>query len=272
VRKREQYKCPPEFQERLTRVGGVNRYGLPNFIIVWGQSWTVRRGGTWEQDDGTYFRGYRNVLEDGRPCWILKKWNAPEIYGSPALWFMQNREESVRDTPPWLETLRALARLNGPKRKVFEEMVERVEAKLSPTGPDSGLQILGDFPWRGCYETVQPFVWKGLVNGRMVVERMPLNSMILDLVVPIVLKSQEATFLQRKAAIQEMEARKDRDMLGLVEAKRHDANMAFRGPVSFARQGCRTSLVDRKVYAIEKHWDQAMKTMRGRGLGISLMN
>ena len=230
ARKREHYECPPQFQERLTRIGGVNRYGEPNFIIVWGQTWTVRRGGTWEQDDGTYFRGYRDVLEDGRPCWILKKWNAPEIYGSPALWYIQNREEST------------------------------------------GLQILGEYPYRGCYETVQPFVWRGLVNGRMVVERMPLNSMILDLVVPIIMKAKEVTFLQKKIAIQEMEARKDRDLQRAVEAKRHDAQMAFRGPVSFARQGCRTSLVDQKVYAIQKHWNQAMETMRGRGLGISLMN
>jgi hypothetical protein len=96
--------------------------------------------------------------------------------------------------------------------------------------------------------------------------------MILDLVVPIILKCKESTFLQRKAAIQEMEARRDRDELRSVEAKRHDANMAFRGPVSFARQGCRTSLVDQKVYAIQKHWNQAMRTMKGRGLGVSIMN
>ena len=268
-RKREQYKCPAEFQDRLTRIGGINRYGEPNFIIVWGQSWTVRRGGTWEQDDGTYFRGYRDVLEDGRPCWILKKWNAPEIYGSPMLWFLQNREESTAVNPPWLETLRVMSEHS----REGAEMLKRVESEMeSRTGPDSGLQILGDFPWRGCYETVQPFVWKGLVNGRMVVESMPLNSMILDLVVPIILKAKEATFLQKKIAIQEMEARKDRAMLRSVEAKRHDANMAFRGPVSFARQGCRTSLVDQKVYAIQKHWDQAMRTMKGRGLGVSVMN
>lgn len=230
ARKREQYKCPAEFQDRLTRVGGLNRYGEPNFIIVWGQSWTVRRGGTWSQDDGRYFRGYRDVLEDGRPCWILKKWNAPEIYGSPSLWYLQNCEEST------------------------------------------GLQILGEYPYRGCYETVQPFVWRGLVNGRLVVERMPLNSMMLDLVVPIILKCKEATFLQKKTAIQEMEARKDRDELRAVEAKRHDAKLAFRGPVSFSRQGCRTSLVDQRVHAIEKNWQRGMQVMKNRGLGISLLN
>ena len=269
MRRREQYSCPPEFQERLTRVGGLNRYGQPNFIIVWGQSWTVRRGGTWEQDDGTYFRGYRDVVEDGRPCWILKKWNAPELYGSPMLWFLQNREESAAGEPPWMETLRVMAKHS----RAAEEMLERVKAdRVSNAEPNSGLQILGDFPWRGCYETIQPLVWKGLVNGRMVIERMPLNSMLLDLVVPVILKSQEATFLQKKAALQEMESRKDRDLLRSVEAKRHDANMAFRGPVSFARQGCRTSLVDRKVYAIQKHLDGAMAAMKRRGLGISVMN
>ena len=136
----------------------------------------------------------------------------------------------------------------------------------------SGLQILGDFPWRGNYETIQPFVWRGLVNGRMVVESMPLNSMILDMVVPIIIKSQEATLLQRKAALQEMEARKDRDQLRSVEAKKHDAKLAFKGPVSFARQGCRTSLVDQKVYQIQKHWSRNMAAMKGRGLGVSVMN
>lgn len=229
-RKREQYTCPPEFQERLTRIGGINRYGEPNFIIVWGQSWTVRRGGTWEQDDGTFFRGYRDVVEDGRPCWILKKWNSPELYGSPMLYYLENQEEAT------------------------------------------GLQILGEFPFRGRYETIQPFVWKGLVNGRMVVERMPLNSMMLDLVVPVVMASQRVSNYQRKLALEEMKAREDRDMLRNVEAKRHDAQMAFRGPVSFSRQGCRTSLVDQKVYAIQKYWDRGMQIMHNRGLGVSVLN
>lgn len=136
----------------------------------------------------------------------------------------------------------------------------------------TGLQILGDYPYQGQYETVQPFVWRGLVNGRMVVERMPLNSMMLEMVVPIIRKCQGASFLKKKQAIQEMEARKDRDQTRLVEAKRHDAQMAFRGPTSFARQVCRTSQVEQRMYAIEKHWNQAMANMRGRGLGVSLLN
>lgn len=219
---------PEHFKERLTRVGGVNRYGEPNFIIVWGKSHTVRRGGTWEQTDGTYFRGYRDVVEDGRPCWVLKQWKAPEVYGTPTMYFMENREEST------------------------------------------GLQILGDYPWRGQYETIQPFVWRGLINGKMVVEYMPLNSMILDMVVPIILRCQDASLMQRRAALDALEEKKQRDQTSSIEARRLDAKMAFTGPVSYSKQGCRTSLVDRKMYDINKHWNQAMQNFRGKGLGISV--
>lgn len=221
-------KCPPEFQARLTRVGGINRYGEPNFLLVWGESYTVRRGGVWEQDDGTYFRGYRDVVEDGRPCWVLKQWKPPEIYGTPGMYFLENRDEAT------------------------------------------GLQILGDYPWRGRYETLQPLVWRGLVNGRMVVEHMPLNSMLLDLVIPIAIRAKGVTIAQKKAALDLMEEKKNRDQVRSIEARKHDAKMAFTGPVSYSRQGCRTSLVDQRVYAMQKHWNQALAKWKGRGLGISV--
>lgn len=223
----EKLQCPQHFQDRLTRTGGRNRYGAPNFIIVWGQSWTVRRGGIWN-DGEHYFKGYRDEVEDKRPCWVLKQWNAPELYGSPALWFAQNRDEN------------------------------------------SGLQILGDFPWRGQYETVQPFVWTGIVNGRLVVERMPLNAMIVDMVIPVVIQCKTVALWRRKLALEEMEARKDKERTRKIEDARHDAQMAFKGPVSFGRQGCRTSLVDRKMSAISQNWSRAMKEFKRTGLGLSI--
>ena len=30
------YECPQEFQDRLTEVGGRNKYDQPNFLCVWG--------------------------------------------------------------------------------------------------------------------------------------------------------------------------------------------------------------------------------------------
>lgn len=223
----EKRHCPPEFQERITRAGGKNRYGQPNFLIVWGQTWTVRRGGVWN-DGERYFKGYRDEVEDKRPCWVLKQWNAPELYGSPLLWFIQNRDEGT------------------------------------------GLQILGDFPWCGQYETVQPFVWTGLVNDRLVVEAMPLNAMIVDMVIPIVMQCRGVQLWRRKLALEEMEARKDKERLRKVEDARKDAQMAFQGPVSFGRQGCRTSLVDRRMQAISQNWRRAMSLVKANGLGMTI--
>lgn len=222
----EKLHCPPHFQDRLTRAGGINRYGKPNFLICWGQTWTVRRGGTWN-DGEHFFQGYRDEVEDKRPCWVLKQWNAPELYGSPEVWFIQNRD-------------------------------------------DDGFQLLGDFPWRGQYETVQPFVWTGLVNGKMVVEAMPLNAMMVDMVIPIAMQCKSVAMWRRKLAIEEMGRRKDANATRKVEDARHDAQMAFTGPVSFGRQGCRTSLVDRKMDAISKNWKRAMSDFKKMGLGISI--
>lgn len=221
-------KCPQVYQDRLTRAGGLNRYGGPNFKLAWGESETMRAGGIWEQDDGNYFRGYRDIAEDGRPCWVLKQWKPPEVYGTPAMYFAENLD------------------------------------------PNSGFQILGDYPWRGKYETIQPLVWRGLVNGRMVVEHMPLNSLILDMVVPIIIRCRDATWEQKKAAVKDMEERKNRDDVNEIEARRNDARMAFTGPVSYARQGCKTSLVDRKIYEMQKHFNSAMSFVRQRGLGTSI--
>lgn len=217
----EKRECPAHYQDRLTRAGGLNRYGKPNFLMVWGQTWTVRRS-------DPVHNSYRDEVEDKRPCWVLKQWNAPELYGSPALWFFQNREEA------------------------------------------SGLQMLGDFPWKGQYETVQPLVWTGLVNDRLVVEAMPLNGMIIDMIVPIVMQCKGVQLWRRKLALDEMEARKDKDRLRQVEAARHDAQMAFQGPVSFSRQGCRTSLVDRRMAAISQNWKRAMNQIKQTGLGITI--
>jgi hypothetical protein len=219
-------ECPPHFQDRLTRAGGLNRYGEPNFKIVWGQTWQVRRGGTWN-DGVNYFQGYRDEVEDKRPCWVLKQWNAPELYGSPSVWFIQNRD-------------------------------------------DAGFQLLGDFPWKGQYETVQPFVWSGLVNGRMVVEAMPLNAMMVDMVIPIAIQCRSVALWRQKLAFEEMEARKDKATTQKVEDARYGAQMAFTGPVSFGRQGCRTSLVDKKMDAISKNWKRAMADFKRMGLGISI--
>lgn len=87
----ERLTCHAEIQERLSEVGGLNRYDAPNFRLSWAQTETFRAGGLWASDDGPSFKGYRDLLAgDGNPHWMLQEWHPPEEYGTPAAWYFQN--------------------------------------------------------------------------------------------------------------------------------------------------------------------------------------
>lgn len=219
--------CPPVYEQRILQAGGINRYGEPNFRLDWGERYTVRRGGVWDSGD-YYFKGYRDVLEDGRPCWVVRQWNPPEFYGCPLLWFRDSYD------------------------------------------PKSGLSLLGDFPYRGQYEAVQPLVWRGLVNGRLVVETMPLNGMIVDILIPMIKHWKTVQSWRKELAFKNWQERKERDFDKKLEDARQGAKVAFGGPVSYARQPCRTWVVDKRMKAIEEHWEQAAQMLRRQGLGITI--
>lgn len=86
---------PEEFQDRLTFVGGVNKYDEPNFKIGWAQYETFTAGGVWSVDE-RYYKGYRQLLAgSGEPCWTLFQWKAPEEFGSPEAFYIANYDEST---------------------------------------------------------------------------------------------------------------------------------------------------------------------------------
>lgn len=211
--------CPKEFQVRVSDAGGLNRYGDPNFRIIWGQTETCIRGGYWEAQEGRpEFTGYLEVLEGfGEPCWVLQMWKAPECFGTPAEYFMDNQD------------------------------------------PHTGLQILGDYPWRGRYDTLNAFRSREFKNGQLHQESMPLNSVIIDLVIPIIQQAQTATQLMRYTALKDREDRKQSNLTRIIDDKRKDAKLSFNGPVSYARQGCRTSLIDQKIMQLENDWKRLMR-------------
>jgi len=83
--------CPEWFQERLTRVGGTNKYGEPNFKLVWGQSATMRDGGYFLKDG---YLGYRDVpAVGGEACWALMMWEPAEKFGTPYRWYKDHTDE-----------------------------------------------------------------------------------------------------------------------------------------------------------------------------------
>jgi|SRR5579872_633451 len=87
----ERNVCPDEVRERLTEIGGVNKYDEPNFRLIWAQTDTFRAGGLWTPPNGPSFRGYRDLLiGDGNPHWILQEWHPADDYGSAAAYYARN--------------------------------------------------------------------------------------------------------------------------------------------------------------------------------------
>jgi hypothetical protein len=87
--------CPQDFQDRLTYLGGMNRYDEPMFKLGWAQYETYVAGGVWSVDE-QYYLGYRRLLSgSGEPCWTLFQWHSPEEYGSPESYYVQNYDEGT---------------------------------------------------------------------------------------------------------------------------------------------------------------------------------
>lgn len=76
----DRIECPPEFQQHITDIFGVNRFGDPLFRFIWGQTETeimLTPFGTYEE----------RLLGHNQPCWILQQWEPPEAYGTPELFY-----------------------------------------------------------------------------------------------------------------------------------------------------------------------------------------
>lgn len=70
----ERLEVPPQYARLVTRLGGTNLYGEPNFILFWGQT---------HQPRGI---NPSRLLGENRPCWNLAMWRSPEEWGSPEDW------------------------------------------------------------------------------------------------------------------------------------------------------------------------------------------
>jgi hypothetical protein len=224
--RREINVCPEYFQERLTHVGGVNKYDEPNFKLVWAQYETYVAGGVWSVDE-QYFRGYRRLLlGSGEPCWALLQWHAAEEYGTPESYYVSNLD------------------------------------------PDTGLQILGEYPYGGRYELLYHLRWNEMIDGKLTFHTMPLNNYVIDTVVPIILLAKDVSYEKRKAAYEELRRREE-------ESKRLDIENHLRertpaelgtGAVSFSRQSVRSTLIDQKMIALQRAWNNLARTPLPKGM------
>lgn len=256
----ERRQCPAEFQERLTRIFGKNQFGDPHFIIVWGQSQFIRMGDIWRDRFGNERRHYRDVYQcHGTPCWVIMRWKQPTQYGSPETYYQTTWDS-------------------------FSKM-----------------HILGEYPWRGRYEIVQPLYRKEVTEGRLVreivpmlnphtgimesipctkrvdqkiiIHHLPLTHILIDTIIPLIVQMQSLSY-QELLAIRDANKRAEhkKTVEHMADVMEHSMP-TYVGPVSYNRQGCRVSLLERKMDAIEKVWKRELSGRKGRFLkGFQVAN
>lgn len=94
------YEIPQSLTTRLIAVGGLNRYGEPNFRVVWGGTRLTWVGGEWAiVDDNGNVTGHiteERQVQKYHPAerFYLEKWMPPEHYGTPEAW-AENQIETV---------------------------------------------------------------------------------------------------------------------------------------------------------------------------------
>jgi hypothetical protein len=97
---RETHEAPESVARRLAVAGSLNRFGEPNYRVVWGWNRLAWIGGKFEDRDanGVLLREIVELrLEPKYPAvnrWHVEHWVPPEAYGSPALWYGQTVENA----------------------------------------------------------------------------------------------------------------------------------------------------------------------------------
>jgi hypothetical protein len=124
------------------------------------------------------------------------------------------------------------------------------------------LFITGEYPWKGRYEPEQPFMSRELVDGKMVVEHLELNHYLIDRIIPMVMAFQRLSEREKQAAKKYEQEEEKRREVELIAEQMHENLPAFINPVSYSLQGCRTSVIDKKMEQIQKVWNRL--TVRGR--------
>ncbi len=106
---REVHHTPDWAVRRLAIHGGLNRFGEPNFRVMWGWSLLEFVGGLWEDRDAED-NLIRQVIalrkEPKYPAqknrWIVEHWLPPEKFGSPESWNRNTKEWGEQGNVPQL--------------------------------------------------------------------------------------------------------------------------------------------------------------------------
>jgi hypothetical protein len=228
----EQYEVPGWFQDKLTDIGGVNQYDEPIFRVVWGQG--------------------------GQPESLYRGGGAWHVEGQPS--FIGYRDLLIGGgTPSWcLLQWQPAVHFGTPESYYVGNLDEETD-----------LQTLGEYPYFGKYIMLYNMCYRGMVQGKMQIEAMPLNTFVLDTVIPIILEAKDISYEKTMAALKGLKEIEDQADVNMIEDVMRDSKLAFKGPVSYARQGCRTSIIDKKMEQMQRNINTMVANAQMLGKGLS---
>jgi hypothetical protein len=194
----ERRRPPEEYVEHIARVGGINRFGDPNFRVVWGETAIETY---WGDDEVSGF-GQHQKMRYGVPAWHLEEWKPPECFGTPELWYAMSWDP--------LANTHILGEF--PWRGLYMPCNFSLYVKRMIGGGE--------------------YFHNGMVHERpmeLVIDAMPLTYWIIDLLIPNVIKAIDETHLQRLTAVKaRMEAERNAERQRVIDMYL-DATPAFYG-------------------------------------------
>jgi len=207
----ERRECPEDYQRRLADAVGLNRHGSPNFKIAWGQTETFTAGGVWPHD---HFFGYRQLM-------------------------LSNASPSGRGQPCWM-----ILEWHPP-----EDYGTDAEYYFHNRDDSTGLQTLGEYPYRGRYEVAFKLTSTEFRDGRLQVKHYHLDGMILDVLIPAIVEGQRMTMKQRLRMLKQKEERDEKafdDRVDQIFANRKRNHLP--------------SQIDERVRLIQRQMGEMLKT------------
>ena len=225
---------------------GKNEFGDPHFKIVWGQSQFIKQGNLWRDKHGNERPGYRMRYQcHAMPCWVIMRWKSPVTYGSPDSYYANT----------WMAAKSQME--NDPEH---------------PHDSPDGFYILAEYPWRGRYEIVQPLISKEFIDNELKITHFPLSHYLIDTIIPMLLAFQQLSEEEKAASREFAKQEEHKKEVAKIEEILTENLPRWWGPVSYGAQGCRTSVLDRKMQQIQQVWDRLSKRGRrpvfNRGLAI----
>ncbi len=133
---------------------------------------------------------------------------------------------------------------------------------------ESGLQILGEYPYSGRYEVLYHLRWNELIDNKLTLHSFPLATWMLDMIVPIVIAAKDVSIEKRKAAYLDAKQRAENEKIVEIERHLHDKHLPFSEQVSFSRQGIRSTVIDQKMVEMQREWSNLQNAARKFRLGL----